>query len=310
MFMKDIAKRKYKSNADSTIDVKTKSDLKRVKEVTGIIPPFADKWFVDVEIDKLELKELVGVIENSYTCSFFITVSNYRQYKTLKDMLTDRHISDVQDYYVNYLNRADIIYLYDAFVPEDKRLTKTLFDYVVQSYSGDIEALFDLFTQLGQGKKVSSRKDIADICGMGGLSIESFIFMLLKEPSKSEKGLKKVLKNRVQAGRELGQVYSWSTMYNFIHKSLRSMIEIKMLRTSGVIYKSIRNIPDGYDEKALARYQKYIWRLNEIPLSRLLRLIDSMGVTAWKTDSDYLNFVYTYFTRNYTDGVFNPKGGV
>ena len=71
--------------------------------------------------------------------------------------------------------------------------------------------------------------------------------------STSEKGLKRVMKLRVQAGRELGEIYHFDTFYNFLSSSIMKMIDIKVLITSGVVYKSIRDLPDSYNEKALQR---------------------------------------------------------
>lgn len=306
-FIKDKIKRRCKSNQDTIIEVKTKSDLKNVRSVTGVLPPFADRWFVDVNLSGVTVKDLVDVIASGVTCAFFVTTERYKDYKELKEALKKRNITHVLDYYINYLKRLDFIYLYDAFVPEKNRMLKSLFDYVVQSYSGDIEAVFDLFLEMGNGKSITNRKQIADICGIGGLSIESFIFMLLKEPSQTEKGLRKVMKLRIQAGRELGEVYKWRTFYNFLKKSLTNMVEVKMLRISGVVYKSIHNLPNGYDDKTLSRYQKYIWRLNEIPLSRILRLLDTLGNKSWGSDVEFVEFIYKYYTRMYTDSTITKE---
>lgn len=306
-FIKDKVKRKYRGNRDTIIDVEKSSDIKRVKEVTGIVPPFSDRWVVYVDITKVGIKEVVPMIETGTTCVFCCIVDKYKDFKSLKNGLEKNHVEGVLDYYLTYLKRPDILYLYDAFVPEDRRMTKALFDYTVQSYSSDIEAVLDLFLALGEGKEIKNRKDIADICGIGGLSIESFIFMLVKDPSTSEKGLKRVMKLRVQAGRELGEIYHFDTFYNFLSSSIMKMIDIKVLITSGVVYKSIRDLPDSYNEKALQRYQKYIWRLKEIPMTRLLRIRECMGSRRWSTEADFLNFYYNFVTRTYKDSFISKK---
>lgn len=307
MFIKDRVKRKYHGNVNTIIDVNKKSDLKLVKEVIGIVPPFSEKWVIYVDMSSVDVKDISNIIQLSTTCVFCCETDNYKTFKELKDTLKNLKVTDVFDYYINYLKRNDLVYLYDAFVPEDKRMVKTLFDYVVQSYSGDVEAVLNLFLELAGGKEIKNRKDIADICGIGGLSIESFIFSLVKEPSKSERGLKKVMKTRVQAGRELGAMYGYSTFYNFMRKSLMNMIDIKILIMSGNIYKSIRSVPNGYDEKSLSRYQKYVWKLKEIPLTRLLRIVSCMGNKRWRTEADFLNFYYNFVTHSYSDGSVNLK---
>lgn len=299
MFLQDKLKAKYGCKSESVIDIETKADYKRVKSVTGVYPAFAERWFVPVDLDKFSDKDLVAIIKQSTTCVFFCTCSKYRTFKSFKEAL--KGVDGVCDFYINSLRRADFVYLYDIFTPKSNRLTKQLFDYVYKSYSGDVEAVFDLFLQLGQGTKMESRKDIAEICGIGGLSVESYIFDLLKELSGSDKGLQTVIKNRIKAGSDLCSSIGLRSMYNFMVRSVGLMCELKMLTISGVVYKTVRNLPDSFDEQALARYQKYIWRLREIPLSRLLKLRQCLGEQPWKRELDFLGFIYAYYYEKAMD---------
>ena len=293
MFLEDKIKRHYECRNDVVIDVRVKKDLKKVRDVIGVIPPLARRWYVRIDLDKFDDKELATVIAESSTVVFFCTCSKYAIFKNFKDSIKD--VYGVYDFYIMYLRRNDFIYLYDAFVPKEKRLTKQLFDYTVQSYSGDIEVLFDLFIALNDGKEFKTRKDISDLCGVGGLSVESFIFTMLKPISGSVKGLTKVLKNRIKASSELAEMLGYTSFYNFMAKSLMTLINLKMLMISGDVYKSVHNLPECYNENELARYQKYIWRLNTLPLSTLLLLRQCMGSKAWRTDLDILNFIYLYY---------------
>lgn len=299
MFLQDKLKAKYGCRADSVIDVESKSDYKRIRSVLGVYPPFADKWFVQVNLDKFSDKELVSLVRQSTTCLFFCTCSKYKTFKTFKEAL--KGVDGVCDFYINSLRRADFVYLYDAFTRQDNKLTKQLFDYVFKSYMGDVESVFDLLLQLNQGTKIESRKDITEICGLGGLSVESYIFDLLKDLSGSDKGLITVIKNRIKAGADLSESIGLKSMYNFMVRSIGLLCELKMLMISGVVYKSVRHLPDSFDEAALARYQKYIWRLREIPLSKLLRLRKCLGQTVWKTELDFLGFVYSYYYDKASD---------
>ena len=288
MFVQDKIKRKFKCNVDTIISCSSKKDYKQLKDVINVIPPFSDKWYIDVDLDSCNDKDFVNLVKDSTTCVFFCNVKKYGTYKKFKQEI--KQVSGVFD----YLRRNDFIYLYDCFVPEDKRLQKALFDYVVQSYSGDIESVFDLFLELANGREVKTRKDISDICGLGGNSVESFIVSMLKQPPTTEKGLNKVLKNRVRAGTELAESYGYSSFYNRLRKTLMCFIQLKELLISGVVYKQIHKLPDCYDERTLSRYQRYIWRLKEIPLSRILRLYSSLGNSVWRSDIDFLNFLYSY----------------
>ena len=293
IFIEDKIKREYGATNDSMIEIQSKKDYKKVKDFIGIVPPFSKRWFIKVNIDKINDKDLIKLIKVSNTCVFYCTCSKYAIFKSFKENL-GKNVS-VADFYINYLRRPDFIYLYDAFVPKDNRLDKQLFDYTVQSYSGDIEALFTLFLALANGEKFKTRKAISDKCGIGGLSVESFIFTLLKEISGSDKGLKTVIKNRVRASTELAQSLGYQTFYNFTNKSITNLIQLKLLMLNGDVYKTVVNLPETYDEKALARYQKYIWRLREMPLSSLVLLKQSMGSKAWRSELDLFEFIYNYY---------------
>lgn len=295
MFIKDKLKYKYGCKTESVIDIQTKSDLKRIKEVMNVVPPFSERWFIEIDLDKLSFKDIVPIIKESSTCIYLCLCSKYTIFKSVKDAL--KGYNGVFDYYINYLRKPDFIYLYDAFVRSDNKLSKQLFDYVVQSYSSDIEAIFELLLALNNGTKFESRKDIAEVCGIGGLSVESFIFSMVKDISGSGRGLLTVIKNRVKAGTELGASLGYSSFYNFMAKSLFLLAELKMLKMSGTIYKHVRNLPDSFDEKALSRYQKYLWRLNEVPLSKLLKIRQAMGRRVWQNELDFLNFVYKFYDR-------------
>lgn len=306
MYVQDKLKAKYQSTRDTIIDVVTNSDLKVVREVSGLLPPFSEKWLVFVTISrKLSMKDVIHAIDNSTTCTFVICTQRYKEFKDLKEALKKKHT--IIEQYLAYLRREDFVYLYDALVPKKYQMQKVLFDYLVQGYSADIESVFDLFIALNGGKKVKTRKDIADICGIGGLTIDSFVFSLLRKPSESEKGLKRIMHNRILAGEELIQVYGLSKFYNYTRACLYNLVQVKMLKDTGVIYKTIRNLPDGYDQMKLVRYQKYMWSLSEIPLSRILRLYSCMSNKCWRTDLDFLKFMYEYFTRSYSDGTINLK---
>ena len=293
IFLEDKMKAKYHITSEAILDVETKSHYKKIKEVMGIVPPFSRKWFIKINLDKLRDKDLINIMKESNTCFFFCTCSRYTIFKEVKEKLKG---INVVDFYVNYLRKPDFVYLYDALTLSDNKLDNTLFNYVVQSYSGDVDSVLDLFKRLNQGEKFESRKEIAEVCGIGGNSIESFLFTIIKPISGSDKGLKTVIKNRMKAGVDLGHTLGWTKFYNFLASSIERFSELKMLSIAGVVYKQVRNLPDSFDEVKLARYQKYLWRLREIPMSSFLRIRKCMGNSPWRSDSDFIEFLYNYYT--------------
>lgn len=152
----------------------------------------------------------------------------------------------------------------------------------------------DLFTELKNGVVFENRRDIADVCGVGGNSIESFIFSMLKKPSESLNGLKTVIKNRMKAGVELSEIYGVSRFQNYLKASVVKMVQLKELEISGLIYKKVFDLPNGFDEAKLVKYQRFLWRLKEIPMTRLLRLYKYMSESNWVSDFDFAGFVYKY----------------
>lgn len=303
MFVQDKLKSKIHSNQDSVIDVTTKKDIRRIKEVLGIYPPMSSRWFVAIDLDKLYDKNLVEAVKQASTCCFLCTCSKYKTFKEFKQAI--KGVERVCDLYITFLRRADLVYIYDALVPKTNPLSKPLFDYVAQGYSSDIDTIFDLFIRLNKGEKFESKKAITDVCGLGGLSIESFIFSLTKELSGSAKGLNLVIKNRIKAVNDLAEDLGYTKLYNYLAKSLLLLCELKMLIISGVVYKDIRKLPSTFDEKALSRYKKYIWRLKEIPMSELLQIRQSMGAYPWRSELDAINFIYRYYSMKGVNHVSN-----
>ena len=307
MFIKDKVKKEFECNQDTTFEINNKKELRKVKEFYNVQPPFAKRWLVYINLEQYgrELKELKAVIDDSTTVTFFCISTKYFQYKNFKEYFKKTEF--FLDFYVSSLRKDDMLYLYTQLVPSENRLTKQMYDYVAQSYSGDVSATLQLFKALGNGATFNNRKEIADICGIGGNSIESFIISLLKPPSQTERGLKIVMKNRMRAGYELSQIYKWGTFYSYMQNTLSVFIDIKLLCISGSVYKRLSNLPEGYDENKISRKQRYLWRLKEIPLSRLVRLKFMLGNERWKSDLDFLGFLYTYIKDLVSYEVLNKE---
>lgn len=291
-YIMDYIKRVFYCQVETIIQCKSSKDYKYIKDIMHIIPPFSDKWFIEVDLEKCNDKDMLNLMKDAKTCIFFCKVDRYVTYKRVKDEL--KGLEGVYDFYLNHLRKADFVYLYDAYVSEEHRIKHNLFQYVVQSYSGDIDAVLQLFEELEKGTRVEKRSDIVDICGLGGNTLESFVFSLLKDPPTMEKGIKVVTKNRLKAMYELSDIYKYSDFYIKLKYIVKSLIDIKMLMVNGVIYTKISKLPECYNEKALVKYQRNLWKIKEIPMSRLIRLYNSLGVTIWSNELDILTFLCNY----------------
>ena len=293
MFIEDKLKEIFKVSAESIIDVANKEDLKQVQEITNILPPVGQKWLIRIDLGKYKGGEIYKIIKRASTCVFLVKAEFYKDFKYFQEQMSG--VDNFYSYYASYLTKADYLYLYDTYKSE-KQLTKVLFDYVYQSYNQDIEALFLLFDALHENKVIDSRKKIAELCGIGNNSIESFMFQLLKPITGSARGLKTVLRTRIQAGIDLGNTLTYPTFYSYLKNTLMSCIEIKMLQISGIIYKEIKDLPDGYDEKKLSKYQRHLWKITDIPMTKFLNITNIMSkMDRWNSEMDFIQFIYKVY---------------
>lgn len=287
LYVRDKLKAKFHSNRDTVIEVADKKGLAEVRKLSGVFPPFSDRWLAIVDMRKFTAKEICELVSQASTFVFLLEFSRYKSYKDFLSAARGK-VSVVEEYLM-YLRRADILYLYDALAGKDK-LSKPLFDFVAQGYANDVDAVLELFMRLNAGERVASRSDVIRICGMGGLTVEGYVFSLLK-PSVG----KKAFKNRVQAGRELGEAYGYPSLYWRLVRCVSAFGEIKALRIGGIVHKRLSGLPKGYDERSLVRYGKYIDRLNEIGLSEILGVYEFLRGTPWRDEADFLTFVYQLY---------------
>ncbi len=322
-FLEKKLKTKLEVTRDTCFYITEKEQIKQLRELVGIYPPLAKKWFAYVDLDTLDrskvvMADVVNIVKASSTVLFLVVCHKYATYKKFKDMIKDE--SGVYDFYLSYLKKPDFIYLYDSFVPSDKRLSSSLFNFVTQTYSNKVDSCWDLFSKLNEGKTFRTKADIIAICGSEDNTTESFVFSLLKPLSKSANGFKRVFKQRVKTSFDLlnsttfatttskvkdmsgGQdnTASPSKLYAYINNNLANFIALKMLLISGKVYKSVpKEIAELYNGTYglhIDKYQRFIWRLNTIPLSKLLLIKQCMGKT-WRSDLDIMNFLYRYYTE-------------
>lgn len=295
MFVQDTLKAITGGNQDSIFEVKDKKSLKEALDLCLIKPFEVKKWLFLVDLDKISLVNLTRGMETNSSGIFFCTTSKYSNYKKLKTLNKD--LEGFLDIYVSFLRKNDFLYLYDSFVPIEGKLTSALYDFVCKGYSGDVDSVMTLFRALQSGEKVESKRDITDICGLGGNTVDSFILGLLKSEPKTEKGLSTILSNKLKLATDLEEVLGWSKFWGYSLNTVKALCDIKMLYISGAVYKSIRKLPEGYDEKRLSRYNRYLWKLNEIPLSKLLQVRVLLENRRWTTNLDFASFLYKFYKK-------------
>ena len=282
---------------DTLITLEGRQELSMLKSVQNVEPLFSERWLVLYDYGrkpKVKLADVLDIMKSSTTVVYFVTVENYKYYREVKNAL--RGIDFVYDFYLPYLNRINMGYLYYDIVSADKRMTTSLYDFVCKNYSRDVDAVMTLFGALAQGYEVKKQTDVTSICGLGSNTIENFVFSLLQDPPTSKRGLDSILKKRLTEVNALAEIYSYHKLYNFALSTVRRILSIKELRISGAVYKRMDSLPAGFDDQHLEKLQKYLWKINKIPTTRILRLYHHLSNCRWSDgDLAFQKTIYTYF---------------
>ena len=288
MYAYDELKDVCNASLESVYNIESKTDFKNMMELVNIESYLSDKWLFIVDYSKLRgsCKTYKGVFSATTSC-FLVKVKNYKEYKEFKEL-----VSTCNDLYLSIMRKNDTMFLLQNY-----GLSQKIIDFVATSYARDPEKIFKLKEQLSLGIEVESQKDIVKLLGVSSGSINSFVLLLLKDPPTTKKGSKIIYRKRIQMAASLIETYGISTFKNFVTSAVKDILDIKTLYTQGIIYKSIRNIPDCYDEKKLSRYNFYLERIGlEIPYTRILRLYCMLKESGkWYSSEDMLSFMYDYY---------------
>jgi hypothetical protein len=301
LFVQDALRSRFNINKESIIDITTKKELMGTREVFNSVPFLSDRWLFHVKSgDKLIKRDFISLVKDNTSGIYLIEFENYRNYKATKDLLNKQ--IGVVNLYLAWLNRKDFSVLYNRIVISNKgyNLPKTLLDFVMRGYSAEIDEIFKLFEVLKEGKEVKTRKQIINICGLSSNTIDSFMFSLLKEPTTSDRGLKKYISNRLIEAVDLAEKYTWPTFRNYLKRSVKSCIDIKMILSSGEVYDNIRTYKnDAYNMNQLGRFQRYLPKIKEISITRFLGLLENLEKRIWRNDMDFLSFFFNYMIYKY-----------
>ena len=295
LYVYDTLKKVCGASSDSIVEVNNSKEFSTILDLVNLYPLQADKWLFIINYSKIPklVEKNKGIFESDSSC-FLIKVSRYSDYKAFKEICPK-----VNDLYLSIIRQNEISYLLYEF-----GLSQKLVDFVAKSYSRDPEKVFILRKDLASGLKVQTQKDIVNICGTSAGSINYFAILLLADPPKTKRGFEMVYKRRISLAKELIDLYGVSTLRNYLSSTVYDILQIKILYMVGVIYDSIKDLPEitnakgelVYDEKRLSRYNMYLKRIiNEIPYSRILRLNLMLKQNRWYKQADMLEFIYNYY---------------
>lgn len=294
IYVYDELKSACGATIDSVVEVNNRASFYNMLELVNMQPLLADKWLF-VLTYKGGIKQLVKKFEGIFqtdTAIFLVKVENYRDFKEFKGT-----IRSVNDLYLNVIRHDDVAYMLKGY-----KLSSNVIEFVEKSYYRDPEKVFVLSKELANGAVINSNRDVVRICGESAGSIARFAMLLLNEMPSSESGLKRVYSKRVKLLVDLCESFGTRSTYNFLVATLKDILNIKVLYLQGVIYDSIRDLPEGYDEKKLSRYNMYLKRIiQDLTYENILRLYVALcKCDRWRNPQDGVLFLYNYYLENAT----------
>lgn len=293
MYVYDTLKDMCKATLESVIDVESKASFKYMLELVNMQSYLSEKWLFTINYSKVKglCKSHKGMFGINTAC-FLVRVKNYKEFKEFKEL-----VPTCNDLYLPIIRRNDV-----AFLFKDLNISQKVLDFVSSSYSRDPEKIFELRKMLIGGEEVEDQRSVVKLLGASTGSINKIIFLLLADPPKTKVGFTRVFKKRVQICSDLVEAYGTRSLRNFMLSTTRDILQIKTLYMQGVIFKSIKNLPEAYDEKKLSKYNYYLDTIEEeIPYERIIKLYLLLQQDkAWYSTQDVLGFLYKYY-----GGVFN-----
>ena len=286
----NLLKQACNGNKDTIFYVNKKSDVEEMLDLSLIMPYSADQWLFIVNYNKVKRhrRKLIEFIKaKTVSSKVLVSFDKYADFKKFNDDLG----ALVNSMYLKTLRKDDM-----AFLFRDTKLGKDLKEFIFYSYRSEVEKVMSVLEYIKDGHSVKTRKDITELVGVSTGSIQHFIFQLLGKPPKTEKSRERIIKNRSYILSELAKVYGVRGIKTILTNSVKDLLDIKTLYLSGVVYKSLTNIPEGYDSKRLLRYRVFFGKIVDIEYSRILELyllLYNEGV--WSNELDLYKFLYIYY---------------
>lgn len=293
MFVYDTLKKKCSATNDSVIEVYNQSTFEEMLDLAPEYPILAKEWLFIIKYKKVKkLCEKYKGLFTSGNCVFLILVENFKEFQEFKELLNNK----CNAMYMTYLTFSDINYLFYPFEIPSKFIS-----FISKTYSRDIENIFKLYDKVLEGYEVDSIKSITEICGNSVGTTQSFVLSLLKIDIPNLKNPKLSLKRKFRELIDLSNAIGSKRLKGFLLSNVKDLIYIKQLYIQADIYDDIKNLPEGYDEKKLSRYQRYLNMIKEIPLQKILSLYtELLESQEWYKEIDVVQFLFNYYNKRRT----------
>lgn len=296
MYVYDSLKELCGGNSESVIDVDTRAAFLNMLDLVNLQPLQAIRWLFVLKYKPLKglFKKYAGVFASASSSCFLIRVENYKDFKDCKEVL-----NGVNDIYLASIRQKDVQYLLSGY-----KISPKVVDFVARTYSKEPEKVFILREKLAEGEEVDKPRQVVAICGESAGSIVRFAISLLDKHPNTLLGLKKVYSNRLKTYHELIEAFGVRSTYNFFVATVKDLLDIKILYMNGVIYDSIRELPEAYDEKRLSKYSGQLRTITQTLLyDEIIWLYMQLINTKWVTQNDGIQFIYDYYLSVMKQGV-------
>lgn len=293
-YVYDKLRHRAKATRDTVFSVKTAKQFDEMMEMVVYPPMQGEKWVFQVDLTRLDskfrkvLKNLVGV-ETAYIIA---KAKNWDQFSKLSGT------AGVVDLPLSYMNADNVSFLLSRYVSHDDIY------FIARNYPTD--TVFEIFMYALRvcvnGKKSLTRKEIIGEFGSGVSSARDLVFNLVKDFKGSERSQKTQIKNRLKELNSLIEINGVRRTYNTLLREITNFMIIQELYLTGVIYKSLKQIPPGtgYNEDllhSLGKYQYSLQRILDINFNRLVFLHVEITENRWTSKADVLEFVYRYYNK-------------
>lgn len=296
MYVYDSLRELCGGNSESVIDVDSKASFLNMLDLVNLQPLQAIRWLFVLKYKPLKglFKKYADVFTSTSSSCFLIRVESYKDFKECKEVL-----KSVNDIYLASIRQRDVQYLLSGY-----KISPKVVDFVAKTYSKEPEKIFMLRQKLMEGIEVDRPRQVVAICGEYAGSIARFAISLLNNHPNTALGLKKVYSNRIKTYHELIEAFGVRSTYNFLVATVKDLLDIKILYMNGVIYDSIRELPEGYDEKRLSKYSGQLRTITQTLLyDEIIWMYMQLVRARWVSQNDGILFIYKYYMSVMGKGV-------
>lgn len=309
---KKMLKETFNIENEYCVEVEKGADLTIAKKNTIMPALIGDKWLIEADIEKLGMKDVMRCLGDvNYNAVNLIYVKKYKDYKYLTglEFVKKQGIHTVS-FYLNKLEFSDLMLFIRMYFGDNytRYISNEIIGILRKEYLTETQDVFDLLMKIKSGLQINSRQDLIRAIGVGRNSIVSLVIDILLKDVKTERGIKKYLKENLQVLKDMSLDKSWHYIRKAMVETLDNFIMIKEWMIMGSYGKLVKNIPENVDEQKMLPYLKYDWALSDkISLKRLLQLRDMLSFENLKVEDDMeivlMRVLYKFYSINLPMGV-------